>query len=585
MKSLKLFNAVIAKDTNVKPTFTKAGYVIDASAMWACNEIVNYYERESLNGRELNKTFHKSWAKIRNTSREELLLHQIAHYITTYGSDFKNEIYIPDEVLNVPDLKICVKVIKGYTEKELQDKCLALLKSGLALKEETIDDILTLLTDELDYTFTGQESIKNKEAVIKIADLYGVLPHDSMEFFRYIIYRATGENLLIKSKALIEKIKESTFNPGPHFKNHGLIRLSQMFNRFKPLFLAFKKRCPKTINKISKQSKIHHKPMITNPLNEVTSRLLLREDRHWLDNATPYALLKALSACHDRIGPRDAFLYRIRNGKSWVKESLSKSKASLANYLHILNYMKDRFDLTGKTFFLPENVVFAVPTSEKMFVGNIPTGTKFTGDKLAVGMYWEDAWGARDIDLSGLNISGKVGWNSRYDKGGLTYSGDITSAPNGAVEYLYADKGLKDISLVQTNVYSGSDDCGYKIIIGKGDDVNLDYMMNPNNLFLDVKCNSVQKQTILGIFLPDEAGQSFVLLNFGAGHTRVSSNSNVSEIARKALFQQWWNPCSFNELIVELGGQVIETPEVADFDFSLNTLEIDSFIKLFEETS
>jgi len=39
---------------------------------------------------------------------------------------------------------------------------------------------------------------------------------------------------------------------------------AEIFNRFKPLFLAFKTKCPKTINKISKLSKTYHKPLVSN---------------------------------------------------------------------------------------------------------------------------------------------------------------------------------------------------------------------------------------------------------------------------------------------------------------------------------
>ena len=60
-----------------------------------------------------------------------------------------------------------------------------------------------MLIDELDYTFTGNENIKNKEAIIKIASLYGILPKDKMHFFRYIIWMATGESLLIKNEEVI----------------------------------------------------------------------------------------------------------------------------------------------------------------------------------------------------------------------------------------------------------------------------------------------------------------------------------------------------------------------------------------------
>jgi len=512
--------------------------------------------------------------------------------MSTYGTDFQGEIYLPrvvfytDEVVNVPDVKVVFKVIKGYTKKEMTAKCLGLLKSGAALKEETIDDLLSILTDELGYKFTGKEGIKNKEAVIKIADMYGVIPQDTMEFFRYVIYRATGKSLLIKNPGTVEAIKASTYNPSVQFEQFGLEKLAEIFNRFKPLFLAYKGKCPKTINKIAKLSKTEHKPLVSNPLNLATSRLLTSEDIHWLDNATPYALFKAISGCYTRMNGQDSFVYRIRNGKSWTREK-AISQVNGENFLFLVDYLTGRFNFEGKKFFVPKNVEYALPTSEKMFVGNIPTGSRFSGKKMAVGMYWENSWGANDIDLHGLNLEGHVGWNSSYDQGEgqLMYSGDITNAPNGAVEYLYAGKGLKYATLVQINIFRVwcSDTCGYKIIVGKGDKMSREYMMNPNNLFMEAKVESIQKQNVLGIFLPKGDKQTFVILNFGAGSTRVSGKTNITEIANKALRQQWENAYTFNDLIHSLGGELAETREEADFDFSLDTLEKDSFIKVFTE--
>lgn len=582
MKTLKLFNAVLQKNSAEKPFVSEQGFVIDSGAIWAKNSIINYYTSEQLNGNDLNKTFHKAWEKIKNSTRYELLKDQIQHYISTYGSNFNDEIYIPDETLNIPELKLTYKVIKAYTSSELIKKCLDLFSSGIALKEETINDLLSILVDELGYTFTGKEVIRNKEATVKIADLYGVYPNNTLDFFRYIIYRSTGQSLLIKSDDLISQIKSTNFNPTAQFNKFGLDKLAAIFNRFKPLFLAFKDQCPKTINKISKLSKTKHKPLIQNPLNNVTNNFIDSDDYHWLDNATIFALFKALSACYSRIKGQDSFVYRIRNGKSWATEKTT-SPVAKHNFNILLHYLKDRFDLTGKKIFLPKDIKFALPTSEKMFVGNIPTGTRFYGKKLAIGVYWENSWGANDLDLSGLNIGGKIGWNSEYNQnsGSLMYSGDITNAPNGAVEYLYANTGLDAPTLVKNNVYSGCSECGYKIIIGKGDKVSRQYMMDPNNLFVDIKCNSVQKETILGIFIPKKSKQCFVLLNFGAGHSRVSGNSEISKIATKALYQQWNKSYTFNKFVKLIGAEIVENSDQADYDFSLQKLEKDSFIKIF----
>ena len=584
MKTLKLFNAVLAKESNVSPFVSKDGFIIESNALWAKKQITSYFKKEKLDGYGLNKSFHKSWNKIKQSSQESLWMDQITHYISTYGSNFQDEIYIPKEVLNVPDLKISFKVIKAYSTDEFIEKCLHLLQSGMALKEETINDLLSILIDELKYKFTGNENIKNKEAIVKIADMYGVLPLDTMAFFRYIIYKATGESLLIKSNETIEAIKASNYNPAVQLEQFGLEKMAEIFNRFKPLFLAFKPKCSRTINKIAKLSKTHHKPLVANPLNMVTSMMLTDQDIHWLNNATPFALFKAISACYTRMNGQDAFVYRIRNGKSFVKEN-SPNAVVWANYQFLENYLKTRFNLANKTFFIPHNITFALPTSEKMFVGNIPTGSMFYGDSLAVGVYWENAWGAHDLDLSALNISGKIGWNSAHKQAdsNLMYSGDITDAPKGAVEYMYANSGLSMTTLINNNVYSGDNNCEYKIIIGKGDAVNYEYMMNPNNLFAEIKCKSVQSQTVLGMLLPKGKQQCFVLLNFGAGNTRVSGNSEISNLATKALYQQWNDPLMLTEIIELLGGNIIGAKDKADYNFSLDSLEKDSFIKLFTD--
>lgn len=584
MKTLKLFNAVLKVKSKQKAFISELGYIIEPGALWAKQDIIDYYDKERLDGNDLNKTFHKSWRKIKKSSRFELFLEQITHYITTYGTNFQAEAYIPDELMILPGVKLVYKVIKAYTRKELIEKCLALLESGVAMKEDTINDVLTVLCDQLDYEFTGEETIRNKEAMIKIADLYGVYPTNTMEFFRLIIYRATGESLLIKSRESIQAVKESNFNPSQQFKRFGLKKLAEIFNRFKPLFIAFKSKCPSTINKISRLSKKHHKPLIQNPLNHVTSRELNDEDFHWLDNATPFALFKALIACYVRkdefTEAAPAFVYRIRNGKSFVKEK-RVGYHSRQNYDILLRYISSRLDLSDKKFYIPNFIKYALPTSEKMFVGNIPTGTKFIGKKLAVGIYWENDWGARDLDLSGLNERGKVGWNSNYSQEGeLMFSGDITDAPNGAVEYLYANNGLTLPTIVNNNVFSGKSDCDYKIVVGKGDKISRDYMMNPNKLMAEMKCKSVQKQTVLGLFLPEKKKQSFVVLNFGSGHLRISRGQH-SEMAIQALFLQWTNPFTLNKMIKHLGGELVSSPEEADFDLSIDSLERDTFIRIF----
>jgi len=580
MKTLKLFNAVLSRESEDNIFVSENGFIIESNALWAKDRIIDFYNKEYLSGNDLNKTFHKSWDKVLSSSRYELYLEQINHYLSTYGSNFKSEVYIPFEVLDIEGLSVKFKVIKAYSKEKLITKSLNILKSGIALKEETVDDLISILTDELDYKFTGKEGIINKEAIVKIAENYGIYPDNPVEFLRYIVFRSTNSTLLIKSNDSINMIKSSTYNPSQAFKDFGLERLSTIFNRFKPLFLAYKNKCGKTINKIGKLSKTNHVSLTSNPLTLVTQRVLTQSDLHWLNNATTYSIFKAMISCYNRgIVGQDTFTYRIRNGKSWTDEKLSNKSICIKNLKFLKDFLKTKIDLSKEKVYIPDYISYALPTSEKMFVGNLPTGTKIYGEKLAVGIYWENSWGATDLDLSGINSSGKVGWDSSYNQSdSLIYSGDITDARDGAVEYLYANKGLTDNTLVLNNVYNGDPNTTYKIIVGGGDSVDEDYMMNPEKLIIDIKCESVQKNTILGMLIPEGNSQSFCVLNFGQGQSIVSTKD--SSVGR-ALTQQWKNPLSLKEILTHLGAEFTSKDE-STIDLSVDSLEKDTLMDIFK---
>ena len=159
MKTLKLFNAVVTKPSKEPVFWSEKGLIIESGALWAKKKILRFYKNEKLDGYGLNKTMHKSWKKILTTPRFNLLKEQIKHYLSTYGSAFQDELFIPNEVLDIPDAKLAFKVVKAYEPAVMTAKCLDLLQSGIALKEETIDDILSVLVGELSYRFTGNENI------------------------------------------------------------------------------------------------------------------------------------------------------------------------------------------------------------------------------------------------------------------------------------------------------------------------------------------------------------------------------------------------------------------------------------------
>ena len=215
---------------------------------------------------QMNASFHKSWGKIATAPMIQLIIEQTMHYITTYGFEklgvFSHDsVYLPVEKLEIPELNtdgIRLSVIHGYTRQEIKKKMLDLLNSGIALSQESVNDVIAIIknigvvnklkmsssintssTDILTIDkFTENElmQIKNKEVKSAVFDQFNILPKDPVEFFRYVIYKATGNTLLIKDRTTIDKIELLRMPPkqlGPSAK------LNQLMKQFNPVIDEF----------------------------------------------------------------------------------------------------------------------------------------------------------------------------------------------------------------------------------------------------------------------------------------------------------------------------------------------------------
>lgn len=585
--SLSLFNVVLSSEEKLEPfAIESKGVIINEYAAYAKNTIIKHLENLTLSGQDLNKTFYSTWKQVQH------FISFIELYKNTNIKEFlykskDNNIVLPE--INFNDLEIFV--IKGVSKDTLINKCLDLMISGIAIKEDTLKDLFSIL-QLLDYKFSGKEGIKNKEANIYLAEKFSLFSEDAEEFLRYLVYYCIDSTSLIKNQATLIKITESNKDVSSKLGLYDLDKLAAIFNRFKPIFLSFKAANSKNtylVNKISKMSKKLHKPMVENPINLVTQKLLTNKDTHWLKNATLFSLFKALKACHSRIQGQNSFVYRIRNGKSWaIEKDNIKVSVCETNYKFMLKFLKENFNFNNKTVLLPLNIHYSLPTSEKMFVGNIPTGTKFYGKSLATGVYWENNWGANDIDLSGINIDGKIGWNTKasQSKNDLHYSGDITDATDGAIEYLLSDsKSNLPATLVMSNIFTGDKNAGYKIVIAEGDNVNKKLMLNPNKVITEIKTESASKNTILGLFLQEDEVKSFTLLNFSGDSSHIAYDNDKTTLFTQALFQEWHKPLMLSDILLELGFSIIyevEDNKKPDFDLNIKSLNKSTFIDLFK---
>lgn len=587
MKSLELFNAVIVDSPQATSSFeidTEYGFILPCSSGELVSRVRNHFKEYRLKGDALNKTFYSQWSTVKSMTREALAFDQIRHYLSTYGTNFNGEIYLPNSNSG-EDLPLKFIMIKTLTKEEAIEKALEMLKSGVALKQETVEDLIDFLSKDLSYRFTGEEGIRNKEANVLLADKFQIYPENPQEFLRYIVYKCTGETLVIKSPEVVDALKASDQYLGDLFRQYGYEKLATIFNRNKAIFLALKSKNRGAVNKISKLSKKHHIPMKEGVLGRVTSILLVKNDQKALEKVNTFQLLRAMNACYTRINGQKDFIYNIRNGKTWMDiENEPNTDVCKRNFKVLLQSLYKKLNYRGKTVYIPQEIEYALPVSQKKFTGNLPFGTRFTLPTFNVGMYWENAWGARDLDLSTVNISGqKVGWNARYDVKGLTYSGDITSAPNGAVEYMRVTD-TPGLSALMINVYSGNDESGFKLILGKGSGIKQNYMQDPSRILVEEKSTTVKRNSCIGLISTYKDTPCFYI--YQGSINRASVSGEGDKTFGEVLNENFSKMLTLNSLLEGLGAKVVRDRKLLPedgIDLSIENLEKDTLINLITE--
>jgi hypothetical protein len=621
MKStIKLFKAVPITVKKTKKAnkdllekTIKRGFVFAPEVVYNypnCDELIKLIE-VGMTPEELNNSFHKSWGKVKEASMEQLVAEQIVHYITTYGFKSlgiydKDSVYIPNEKLEIPEIEEDIKftVIKGYTKKELKEKLLKLLDSGIALKEETIVDIVDVALF-VKLNKKEIEGIKNKEVRVIMYDYLGLIPASNTEFLRFIVYKQTGKTLLIKSPELIEELKEHNYMSivrlfHEYEKQYGLDKLAEIFYRFKPIFLAFRKNSEmkRIVNKIRRLAVRHHKPMPEDYLNEITAKVKKGEKidtivlKKELDKVNVFRKIRLAYALKFRTKDVDSILYKIRNGKGYATDFSFEEKNRAKRILAVVldSIIKDvSKNVKGKKVYIPEFINYSLPATEKQFVGNFPSGTFVSMPKdMIAGIHWENVRGHQiDLDLSLMSPeAGKIGWDSSYrsESGDILFSGDITDAPKGASELFYVQRQAKDAFILFVNYYNY--DPGVKvpfsIIVAKEQVSNFgkNYMVDPNNIVSIAEFEIDQRQKILGLIVTTTNECRFYFVETAIGKSITSSGSEFAENSRKYLFNFYENTINLKDVLSEAGARIIDDKEKADIDLSPENLEKDSILNL-----
>ena len=265
--------------------------------------------------------------------------------------------------------------------------------------------------------------------------------------------------------------------------------------------------------------------------------------------------------------------------------------------------------MKGKKFYIPEEIVYALPTTEKQFTGNFPNGSyvSVTGKNLIFGVYWENVGSSRiDLDLSMLTLGMKIGWDRMYrsHERDILFSGDMTDATNGASE-LYNIEGQRDEAyMFMLNYFNAGrgyyedekspDEVPYKLFIASepidrdkfcGGRNRTPYMVDPNNILAltDAKITAANKQKVLGLAETRNNEVRFYFGEFAIGNSMTAGQRDYNEHARRYLVDYQRSVIGLVPVLIAAGALFVETKDEIDvdtIDLSPEALEKDTFIKL-----
>lgn len=668
---LKLFKGIVYDGSNELKEYNESfitnflsnGIILDDTAIKIVSQNDNQKLLEIINNlygkpNYLNNTFYKSYSDVSEASDLKLFLDKILHYLTTYG--FKNlgiydesTVYIPNKEigLEISSEPIYFTKIKTYSINEVKLKAINMLNSGIALKHETINLLINIIKDLNIIADINIDDIKNREAKCIISYELGLIPDNGDDILRTLIYIALENTSLIRSVRVFRDIQLTLYaNPNRFIDCYNYIKklnkestiktISETFLRNKQLWLAFKfhddtfnsdqvdvgivKFINKFINKLRKQAIHNHKSVkiaynLSNVKYEIIASAIDNNYKKLTKNETIYSKIKAynyiislLNADNEDFNYKN---YRIRNGKTYSTEKQNKKvinvdlykSLSIKLYNDISNMIKQK--IGNNKIYIPKNIVYVAPVSEKKFVDGIPELSYIKiENSLNIGVHWENIVSNEqeintDLDLKLVGIDSMFGWDAEYrEKNDILFTGDLTVAPikRGGATEAFLISNNKSAKLLMLNNYTNRCDVDYKLMI---EDVNMSEEIKTK--FIDCKSGVYKEQddkerfkanTIFDLnktlTLNSKIGYcAFSQKNIGVykdnkfyftgsqiGQGATTIRKDYIDTYLKAIQNEAENHLSINELLKDY---LVEDKKDAQIDLSLDNITSDTFINLF----
>ena len=626
---LTLFRAVPAGDNNKEVIISNAeniahGLFITERAANTCPALGErdsqffLWEEFGYDMLAMNHGFYKNFHEVQEASDEKWLLDQLLHYLSVYlqNGDMTNEnkvdsslVFVPATKLHLPDGDpIRLTVIDVMGQDDIIKRTRSMINSGMALSQVALKCIAVIIKE------TGMDvniqAVHNKELKIYLYDMLGKVPSTAQEFLRLLIFKVTGATLLIKSQDVIKlirdkiRISESGLYTGlfqSFVRENGVEQLAAEFLRYKKLWLAFKKDSAELahlLNRVRKLADRHKYVKMVGVLERITwdDTIEIGEVAEEIPKVTVYKRISLVNSLLYRKQQPKSSMYLIRNGKAYakVKESggLTDKQQQMLELLmeSIVEDIKPQ--VAGKKYYIPDEVEYAMPISEKRFIGGIPFCSSLKLSRNGVlGIHWENLSDARvDLDFHYVSKNYHVGWNTQFDrKKEIIFSGDMTDAPpekGGATEAFYLSETLvNDWAAVMLNRYTCNlKPVPYKFVLGKADTDQLskDYLLNCHTLAIAINNTIEREEDFLGFVRADEGGKKiFYFMTTGFGSRIVAKYGKEEHIALEAVRTMVESCLKLRYVLVKAGGLLVDSVEESDVDLSLDKVTRETFVNLF----
>nr|DAE31857.1 MAG TPA: hypothetical protein [virus sp. ctEQ64] len=615
---LYLFKSVLPIETKTKCNYLdlllEGVYIMPEARQYLDERLKGFCTREFGNNVvHYNRTaLFKSFKDVDKSNVEQLLVDQLDHYLSVYTQteEFSSKainsssVYVPvkSETYECEPFIFNATVISIITEEELIERVKALLSSGIALNSATQESLINIFKAYKDKSDIN--TIKNKEFLMHVCKELNLVPKKAEQLLRYCVYRMTLSPMLVNSARERKRLYTLVYSYTTiinrilrqYVEENGIEPIAQQFNRYRKLWIILKHagyESATIINKARKLSNKLNRPHKLQVLDCINDKNIDIEDvKKELEKVTVFKKFSLLNAIYN--AKSNDKMYVIRNGRTYsmTKEHTSKASFKIKNL--IFNSIKKDIgkNIKGKRFYIPEGIMYAVPTSQKNFIDNIPMYTRYKMDKNSIiGIHWINSEDGRvDLDLHYTSKNIHIGWNSRFDsKENILYTGDLTDAPapKGATEAFYIKDTLKDdFGMISVNNYSGNPDL-FELFIGSDPEKKIydrNGIMNAENLafkFTGLSMND-DNEKCFGIVDSQEDSREFIFIDNSSGFDRVPAYSAQKEVMLSAIRSMAKNRLYLNELIEKLGGEVVLDKESADYDLSINSLVKDSFNFLFK---